>query len=106
MLASCPSEFNRELERGEEGTEAGLVDLPQSKSHLEIKMFDNISCKTNTSSHLPKVFGLSILTSKDKFKYVICLLVTAVWFKTIELLVHLIVRISYSAFPIKKKKKG
>lgn len=35
MLASCPSEFNRELERGEGGTETGLVDLPQSKNHLE-----------------------------------------------------------------------
>jgi len=50
----------------------------QSESHLEKMLFDNISCKTNTFSHLPKVFGLSILTSKYKFKYVICLLVIAV----------------------------
>lgn len=61
----------------------------QSKSQLQIKMFDDISCKTNTSPCSPEVFRLSIQASKGKFKYMICLLVVALWSKTIEFLVHL-----------------
>lgn len=55
-----------------------METLIHCKSHQEIKIFYNISCKTYTSSRPPQIFVLSILTSKDKFKYTISLIIIAI----------------------------